>query len=157
MMIMIMMNMMMIMIIIIMKFLLLFLVKQYLYNVTNYKNNAYFQFCQVHDLYICTVHEIQEHQSWILQVISVFGKKLIWDIPVESVIRICTWQTINQNSWSTLNTNLKVSKSAKLLKRSWFHFEHHRTVKMMLPHLCSIYLSRPCKLHQVQWPKDHPK
>ena len=62
-MIMIMMNMMMIMIIIIMKFLLLFLVKQYLYNVTNYKNNAYFQFGQVHDLYICTVHEIQEHQS----------------------------------------------------------------------------------------------
>lgn len=31
------------------------------------------------------------------------------------------------------NINLKVSKSAKLVKRSWFHFEHHRTVKKMLP------------------------
>ena len=59
MMIMIMMNMMMIMIITITKFLLLFLVKTVLaqctYLVTFTKN---FQFGQVHDFYICTVHEI---------------------------------------------------------------------------------------------------
>lgn len=85
------MNMMMITIITIIRFLLLFLVKtvhvQCTYLITFTKITHIFTLAK-YTTY--TVHEIEEHQSCnIASHLSVW-KKLIWDIPVESVIRIYT-------------------------------------------------------------------
>ena len=88
MMIMIMMNMMMIMIITITKFLLLFAVKTVLVQCTYLVT---FTKTMHIDFYICAVHEIVRGAPGLQYCkSSQCLKKIIWYIPVESVIRICT-------------------------------------------------------------------